>query len=79
MLPGKGFAVSRLSGATPYALMVITLWGNHLRFGLGVLDDLLAILFITDTRRQVDVVKLVLSTSLWNYHDRLAARPGPLM
>jgi len=127
VLPGKGFAIPRPSGATPYALMVSTLWGSHLRFDLGLLDDPIAVLFLsdpqrpqeapaellqrlygltpaearvlealvagrnlkgaaaelgithetvrshlkcifdkTDTRRQIDVVKLVLSTSLWN-------------
>ena len=126
VLPGKGFAIPRPSGATPYALMVSTLWGRHLRFDLGLLDDPIAVLFLSDpqrpqeapaellqrlygltpaearvlealvaghnlkgaaaglgiayetvrshmksifdktnTRRQIDVVKLVLSTSLW--------------
>lgn len=126
VLPGKGFAIPRPSGATPYALMVSTLWGSHLRFDLGLLDDPIAVLFLSDpqrpqeapaellqrlygltpaearvlealvaghnlkgaaaglsityetvrshmksifdktnTRRQIDVVKLVLSTSLW--------------
>ena len=129
VLPGIGFAIPRPSGATPYALMVSTLWGSHLRFDLGLLDDPIAVLFLsdperpqeapaellqrlygltpaearvlealvaghnlngvaaelgitretvrshlkcifdkTDTRRQIDVVKLVLSTSLWNSH-----------
>ncbi len=127
VLPGIAFAIPRPSGAAPYALMVSTLWGSHLRFDLGLLDDPIAVLFLsdperpqeapaellqrlygltpaearvleslvaghnlkgvaaalgvayetvrfhmksifdkTDTRRQIDVVKLVLSTSLWN-------------
>ena len=134
--PGAAFSIPRPSGAAPYALMVSTLWGNHLRFDLGLLDDPVAVLFLsdperpqeapaellqrlygltpaeakilealvagrslkaaaadqvmayetarshmkaifdkTDTHRQIDVVKLVLSTSLW--HGR-AREPGAM-
>ena len=139
MLPGLGFAIPRSSGAPPYALMVSALWGSHLRFDLGLLDDPVAVLFLSDpqrpqeapaellqrlygltlaearvlealvaghnlkgmaaelsitretvrshlksifdktnTRRQIDLVKLVLSTSLWNDHARRARSTGAI-
>ncbi len=44
-------AVARPSGGPDYEVLVSTLWGNHLRFGLGKLDDPIAVLFLTDPER----------------------------
>jgi DNA-binding CsgD family transcriptional regulator len=52
VLSGQAFSIPRLSGAAPYALMVSTLWGNHLRFDLGLLDDPVAVLFLSDPGRR---------------------------
>ena len=51
ILPGVAMPLTRTDGAEPYPMMVSTLWGNHLRLGLGVLDAPMAILFITDLDR----------------------------
>jgi DNA-binding CsgD family transcriptional regulator len=52
ILPGQAFSIPRPSGAAPYALLVSTLWGNHLRFDLGLLDDPVAVLFLSDPQRR---------------------------
>ena len=52
ILPGKALTVTRSDGNEPYSMMVSTLWGNHIRFGLGVLDEPMAVVFITDPDRQ---------------------------
>jgi DNA-binding CsgD family transcriptional regulator len=44
---GEAIAVSRPSGSEPFPLLVATLWGNHLRYGLGHLDRPLAVVFVT--------------------------------
>jgi DNA-binding CsgD family transcriptional regulator/PAS domain-containing protein len=44
---GEALAVTRLSGAEPFPALVATLWGNHLRYGLGRLDRPLAVMFVT--------------------------------
>ena len=41
-------AIDRPSGLPAYSLLISTLWGNHLRFKLGSLDEPLAVIFITD-------------------------------
>lgn len=51
ILSGHPLSVSRSSGAQSYPLMVSTLWGNHIKLGLGVLDDPLAVIFISDPER----------------------------
>jgi len=43
----EAMAVSRLSGNEPFPALVATLWGNHLRYGLGRLDKPLAVVFVT--------------------------------
>jgi len=45
--PGEAMAVTRLSGSEPFPALVATLWGNHLRYGLGRLDKPLAVVFVT--------------------------------
>lgn len=45
--PGEALAVSRPSGNEPFPALVATLWGNHLRYGLGRLDRPLAVVFVT--------------------------------
>jgi DNA-binding CsgD family transcriptional regulator len=40
-------SVSRPSGSESFPVMVSTLWGNHLRYGLGRLDAPLAVVFVT--------------------------------
>jgi len=45
--PGEAMAVSRLSGNEPFPALVATLWGNHLRYGLGRSDKPLAVVFVT--------------------------------
>lgn len=44
---GEALSIGRPSGKDPYPVMIGTLWGNHLRFGLGHLDRPLAIMFVT--------------------------------
>ena len=51
ILPGKAMTVTRSGVAEPYPVMVSTLWGNHIRFGLGVLDEPMAVIFVTDPDR----------------------------
>lgn len=51
ILPGKAMTVSRSEVAEPYPVLVSTLWGNHIRFGLGILDEPMAVVFITDPDR----------------------------
>src|SRR5690606_18001344 len=46
-LPGRAMAVSRPSGREAFPVVVSPLWGNHLRFGLGRLDEPLASLCVT--------------------------------
>ncbi len=45
--PGQALAITRLSPAEPFPALVATLWGNHLRYGLGRLDRPLAVVFVT--------------------------------
>jgi DNA-binding CsgD family transcriptional regulator len=45
--PGEALAVTRPSGNEPFPALVATLWGNHLRYGLGRLDRPLAVVFVT--------------------------------
>jgi len=45
--PGHAQMISRASDAEPYPAVVRTLWGNHLRFGLGMINEPVAVLFIT--------------------------------
>ena len=45
--PDQAVAVSRPSGREAYPLLVGTLWGNHLRYGLGRLDRPLAVVFVS--------------------------------
>jgi DNA-binding CsgD family transcriptional regulator len=44
---GQAMAVSRPSANEPFPVLVATLWGNHLRYGLSRLDRPLAIVFVT--------------------------------
>lgn len=44
-------AVSRPSGKDAYSVVVTTLWGNHLKFGLSRLDEPLAVIFLTIPER----------------------------
>ena len=45
--PGEAMTVWRPSGNEPFPVMVAALWGNHLRYGLGRLDEPLAVVFVT--------------------------------
>jgi len=45
--PGEAVAVSRPSGHEPFPVLIGTLWGNHLRYGLGRLDRPVAVVFVT--------------------------------
>lgn len=49
--PGQAMTVTRTTGDEGYPLMISTLWGNHTKLGLGVLDRPLAVVFITDPDR----------------------------
>ncbi len=51
ILPGRAISTTRDEAAEPYPVMVSTLWGNNIRFGLGILDEPLAVVFITDPDR----------------------------
>jgi len=51
ILTAEGLPITRPSGERPYEAVIATVWGNHLRFGLGQLDDPVAVLFITDPDR----------------------------
>lgn len=55
MLPAEGLAITRISEDRPYELVMVTIWGNHLRYGLGKLDDPVIALFITDPERPQEV------------------------
>ena len=43
----QAFSAPRPSGNDPFPLLVSTLWGNHLRYGLGQLGRPLAVVFVT--------------------------------
>lgn len=51
ILPAEGLTISRPSGMQSYEVVISTVWGNHVRFGLGHLGDPVAVLFITDPGR----------------------------
>jgi len=44
---GQAMTASRPSGNEAFPVMVGVLWGNHLRYGLGRLDEPLAVVFVT--------------------------------
>lgn len=46
--PGEAFEIARPSGGEPYQVMVSALWGNQLRFGSGLLNEPLAIIYVRD-------------------------------
>lgn len=48
ILPGYTLSVPRKTSKENYAMLISTLWGNHLKLGMGVLDEPLAVIFITD-------------------------------
>jgi len=48
ILPGYTLSVPRKTSNENYAMLISTLWGNHLKLGMGVLDEPLAVIFITD-------------------------------
>ncbi len=51
ILPAEGLNITRPSGALPYEVVIATVWGNHIRFGLGLLDDPVAVIHVTDPDR----------------------------
>jgi len=51
IIPAEGLSIARTSGARPYDVVISTIWSNHLRFGLGHLNDPVAVLYITDPDR----------------------------
>ena len=51
IIAAEGLSIDRPSGERPYEAVIATVWGNHLRFGLGKLDEPVAVLFITDPDR----------------------------
>jgi DNA-binding CsgD family transcriptional regulator len=44
---GEALSIRRPSGKDPYSVMIGTLWRNHLRLGVGRLDQPLSIVFLT--------------------------------
>jgi len=46
--PGEAFEIARPSGGESYQVMVSALWGNQLRFGSGLLNQPLAIIYVRD-------------------------------
>lgn len=46
--PGGAFEIARPSGGESYQVMVSALWGNQLRFGSGLLNQPLAIIYVRD-------------------------------
>lgn len=54
IISGHPLTVTRSEVGEGYPLMVSTLWGNHIKLGLGVLDDPMAVIFITDPDRPQD-------------------------
>ncbi len=53
LLPNEVIALMRPSGGEPLSVMVCSLWGNHMRFGLEKPDEPLAVLFVTAPERQL--------------------------
>jgi len=51
ILASEPITIAKRSEGRPYACLVGTLWGNHLRFDQGILDDPVAVLFVTDPER----------------------------
>jgi DNA-binding CsgD family transcriptional regulator/PAS domain-containing protein len=51
ILPGHTLRADRAEEKENYSILVSTLWGNHLNLGLGILDEPLAVIFITDPDR----------------------------
>ena len=51
---GQSFQIERPSGARPLSALICSLWGNHLRFGLGFLEEPLAVLYLTDPARPLE-------------------------
>ena len=51
ILSAEGLAVTRPSGERSYELVMMPVWGNHLRYGLGNLDDPVVVILITDPDR----------------------------
>ncbi len=49
--PGQTFSISRQNEDENYSVLVSTLWGNHVKLGIGVLDEPMAVLFVTDPDR----------------------------
>jgi DNA-binding CsgD family transcriptional regulator len=51
ILAGEPVTITKPSGGRDYACLVGTLWGNHLGVGASILDDPVAVLFVTDPER----------------------------
>jgi DNA-binding CsgD family transcriptional regulator len=51
VLAGEPIAIPKRSGGRNYAALVSTLWGNHLRLDASILDDPVAVLFVTHPAR----------------------------
>ncbi len=48
ILPGQSMRLTRSDGKPALQVLVSTLWGNHVKWGTGLMDEPLAVLFITD-------------------------------
>ena len=51
ILPGEAITLERPDEKPPLQVIISTLWSNHQRFGMGVLDEPYGILFVTDPNR----------------------------
>ena len=54
ILDAEGFKLSRHSGLAAYDVVVTTVWGNHIRFELGHLDEPIAAIYITDPEQPME-------------------------
>jgi len=54
VLPNQAFNVPRPSGAAPYSLIVSILWGNHICIDDGLLDEPVAVLYLTDPEHPIE-------------------------
>ncbi len=52
LAPAEAMTITRGSGGPPLTLMISTLWGKHIQYGRGLLDNPHAILFISDPSRE---------------------------
>jgi DNA-binding CsgD family transcriptional regulator len=54
VMPNQAFSIPRPSGAAPYSLIVSILWGNHICIDEGLVDEPVAVLYITDPDKPIE-------------------------